>query len=313
MKKIKLSRKTITMPIVGIVCVVLLIFALTSALRSKAEKAENSQGQSESVKLEKRTLVSSISATGKVTSVEQSDIVANINGMEFTNIAVEVGDYVKVGDLLCEFNMDDVKKDLDQSRNSLNNSMERSQIDLAAAQRRLDETKKEDEIQNSRNNEAVSEALEDYNEQLQKVEDLRGEYDSLKASSDRKNQEIENKNKEIENKRQEIIDKENQLKKAEAGSNGTVSGNGASDKEIAKIKAVLENLNNQLDDLQAQLLTFQTEKYQLDSQVTSKDAEVSQAEVQEDSLLNAYEKSMEYKEDAIRSGSSSVLNQEMLR
>lgn len=309
MKEIKFSKKIVKKLIIGCVILLLIVFAFAKALTSKARRDENLQGQSESVILEKRTLVSNVSATGKVASVEQSDIVANINGMEFRNIAVEVGDYVNVGDLLCEFNMDDVKKDLEQSRNSLNNSMEKSQIDVTAAQRRFDETKRENEIQNSRNSEAVSEALENYNEQLQKVEELKEVYNDIKGESDRKKQEIDNKNREIDIKRQEIAVKENQLKKAEQDSNGTVSGNSNSDKEVAKLKTALENLNNQLDDLQTELLTLQTQKYQLDSQVTSKDTEISQAEAQEDSLLNSYENSIEYREDAIRSGSSSLLNQ----
>ena len=55
---------------------------------------------------------------------------------------------------------------------------------------------------------------------------LKEVYNDIKGESDRKKQEIDNKNKEIDSKRQEIAAKENQLKKAEEGGNGTVSGNG---------------------------------------------------------------------------------------
>ena len=310
MKNISLSGKKKKMLIGGIVVFLLLILVCTSALRSRAEKEESNKNTAETVHLEKRTLVSSVSATGKVTSLKQKDITANINNLEFQTIYVEVGDYVKEGDLLCEFDVSEIEEDMAEAQSSLHNSLARADIDLAGAKRRLNETVQENEIQNERNEEAVYDALQDYNEQLEKTEDLKGESSKLQDSINSKNKEIEDKNKEIENKKSEIADKENQLKKAEKNNSASQNGNNSNDKEINKIKATLENLNAQLEDLQNQLFTLQAEKYQLDNQWMSKETEISQAKLQEDSLLSAYEKSEEFRQDSIRSGKSSVLTQE---
>ncbi len=70
-------------------------------------------------KVEKRDIVSSISATGNVKSVDTKDVSeSTMTGMSVETINVKEGDVINTGDVICTFNTDTLKSTLNQLKSS---------------------------------------------------------------------------------------------------------------------------------------------------------------------------------------------------
>lgn len=188
--KEKLKKHKKLLIIVAVVSVIAILFAACSAqMKKNQQMMMEAMNQQETALLEKRSLVSSVSATGTVTSVDSKDLSVSLTGVDVEEVMVEVGDTVAVGDILCIFDSEDIEDSLADAKVSLNASTSKSQIDVASSERSLAEAVVSRDIDAARNSDDVADALNDYEEALDDVDDAEDAYeDAEDAASDYKSQ-----------------------------------------------------------------------------------------------------------------------------
>jgi len=127
------------------------------------------QNQIQTAVIEKRSILSYVSTTGKVESVESRDITSSLNGRDIDDVLVEVGDVVQEGDLLVVFDTGDilddiaeVNEDLSKIYTDISNTNEQNQIALDQAQRSYDAA----QVSNEEQSESMSDQVEDAQKKL---------------------------------------------------------------------------------------------------------------------------------------------------
>ena len=63
--------------------------------------------------VETKDLTNSVSATGKIVGLDKKNAQAGITGVEFTEINVEVGDYVEAGQVIAILDSSDIQENID--------------------------------------------------------------------------------------------------------------------------------------------------------------------------------------------------------
>ncbi|MGN0156063.1 MAG: efflux RND transporter periplasmic adaptor subunit [Lachnospiraceae bacterium] len=174
-EKLKKHKKLLIVAGIVIVIAVLILTGIRIATGKRKEMMEG-MTQTETAQVEKRTLMSSISATGSITSAESKEIVVSLNNAEVESVNVKVGDIVAAGDVLCSFNAEDIEENLTNAQINLNASTQKSQIDLAAAQRSLQEAVESRNIELERANQDVADAWSDYEEAAEDAETAENNY-----------------------------------------------------------------------------------------------------------------------------------------
>ena len=113
-KKIKSKIKRFKKRHIVILLIILfIIYRIISAGKNMVPDIEQIS------KVEKRDIVSSISATGNVKSVDTKDVSeSTMTGMSVETINVKEGDVINTGDVICTFNTDTLKSTLNQLKSS---------------------------------------------------------------------------------------------------------------------------------------------------------------------------------------------------
>ena len=178
-----------------ILLIVLLMAIFLASCVSRVKKAQQeliaAMNQPQIAQVERRTLVSTVSATGKVDSAESKEISVGLNGVEIKSIAVQVGDVIEAGTLLCEFDSEDIEKNLADARASLNASSARTQMDITSAQRSLAEAEATRNIELERADADLAKAWNDYLKALTDQEEAKEEWDNAKQTTIEKKGEYE--------------------------------------------------------------------------------------------------------------------------
>ncbi|MCI5585044.1 MAG: HlyD family efflux transporter periplasmic adaptor subunit [Lachnospiraceae bacterium] len=178
-----------------ILLIVLLLAIFLASCVSRVKKAQQeliaAMNQPQIAQVERRTLVSTVSATGKVDSAESKEISVGLNGVEIKSIAVQVGDVIEAGTLLCEFDSEDIEKNLADARASLNASSARTQMDITSAQRSLAEAEATRNIELERADADLAKAWNDYLKALTDQEEAKEEWDNAKQTTIEKKGEYE--------------------------------------------------------------------------------------------------------------------------
>ena len=157
---VKFSKKLV---ILGVLAVVLLV-ALYFAFFKKDDKAQLITQPIKRVNIEQ-----SIEAVGEVYAKEQVDVGAQVSG-QITKLYVDIGDRVKVGDLIAQIDKDKQQNELDITKAQLESAktnLESKQVALEIAQSQY---KREQQLYN---NKATS---------LENLETLKNNYYTLKAN-----------------------------------------------------------------------------------------------------------------------------------
>ena len=110
----KKKKKKTALIVVGIIVgVLVLIIGGCSYLVNKGMKALSSLNQPTIEDVEKQDLMNYISVSGVVESQNKVNITTTLTGTAIKELNVDVGDYVKEGDVLCEFEDEDLQKEHD--------------------------------------------------------------------------------------------------------------------------------------------------------------------------------------------------------
>lgn len=116
MQKKKSKKWIILLIVLGVIVTLIICFILYA--RKKAEELLTEMSSVETALVEKRDLVSSISATGKVVSVETRTVKSVLSGVTVTELPVKVGDKVAEGDLICAFDTRRMENSLETAENT---------------------------------------------------------------------------------------------------------------------------------------------------------------------------------------------------
>lgn len=194
MKKVKeFLKKHKKLVIVLIVLLVIVGFVLY--VRSQAKKALdimlNANGP-EIVKIENRSLVESLSATGSVTSIDSVNVTSIAVNTEVKEVLVEVGDEVKAGDILCILDSENLEIQRDNAQTTRDATKTKSNIDAAAAQRNLNNAEIVRNLQVERDFEDAQKAWDDYAKALEERDKAKREYDTAKEIYDSRLGEYDN-------------------------------------------------------------------------------------------------------------------------
>lgn len=87
--------------------------------------------------VETKDLTNSVSATGKIVGLDKKNAQAGITGVEFTEINVEVGDYVEAGQVIAILDSSDIQENIDIAKKQLNASEANNSIGVNGAARSL--------------------------------------------------------------------------------------------------------------------------------------------------------------------------------
>lgn len=82
------------------IALVLVIVILVGVLYSQRSKKESADAEVKTEKLEKRTIVNSVSGSGKVEAVNSEEVTAGMAGTTIDSIEVQVGDHVEAGQII---------------------------------------------------------------------------------------------------------------------------------------------------------------------------------------------------------------------
>lgn len=189
-QKVKKHKK---LTIAGVIILILAIVATTviSSAKEKKEQMMAMMNQTQTSKVEKRTLVSSVSATGTLTSVKSKEILVDLSGVEVRSVSVELGDMVEAGQVICEFDSADVEENLAEAKTALNVTNQKTQMDLTNAERNLADAKEDYDTDLKRANTDLGLVYNDYVEALEDVEEAEDDWEEAKATTIEKKGELE--------------------------------------------------------------------------------------------------------------------------
>lgn len=116
------------------------------------------QNRQSTIALEKQDLISSISATGTIEAAKSRSVSASSNGMEVVKVCVSVGDTVKKGDRLVEFDASDLEDNLKEAKEDLSDVTSEADDSIDEAKEKL--AKSKSDVTDAKN--AVSVAKKEY-------------------------------------------------------------------------------------------------------------------------------------------------------
>lgn len=260
-----------------------IIIGLVILIGKAVKNAESmlAELQNETAVVERRDLVTVVSTTGTVVSLESKSVTAEVSGVEIEQLLCAEGDIVNEGDLICVLSADDLNKQLADATASKENTAASSNLQINSANRQLNDTQTNNAITKERNDKKVADSKED----VKDYEALRDQsYDQYWAAMTEAN--------EYQAKVEEASKKVTKLTKELAGAD--VSGS-----DLINIETKLTAARNELDKYQTLASQANAAASQHLANYNSYIATINQLEGSYDSIKEAAD-------DAARAGESSA-------
>ena len=177
-------KKHKKLTIAGVILIIVAIVGTTigSKASERREQMEAMMNQIQTSKVEKRILVSSVSATGTLMSAKSKEVSVELSGVEVESVLVQLGDMVEEGQLLCEFDSKDIEENLAESKTALEVARQKTQMDLTAAERNLADAREDYDTDLKRGNTDLDVAYNDYVLAVEDVEEAEGAWNSAKEN-----------------------------------------------------------------------------------------------------------------------------------
>lgn len=166
--------------IIGVIAAIIiaLVIWIKSAYKKGMELLTNAMS-TETAVASRRDLVSVVSATGKITSLESRDVTSKAQGAKINAVNVSVGDMVNEGDILVLLDSSDYEESLQSAKDSLENAQKSSNLSINSAQRRLNEASTSADLAVAKMDEQVEKATKD----LKDYQDLYDQASNLYSSA----------------------------------------------------------------------------------------------------------------------------------
>ena len=131
--KIKFTKKRI---IIGVIAAVVVFSIISSIIKAKNTEPELDYDIG---KIERQTLMNTIGCSGNIKAEETKNITSVLVGSKITNVNVEVGDTVDVGEVLLSFDVDQLRKTAGTLAASINATREQTNISINSADRAVND------------------------------------------------------------------------------------------------------------------------------------------------------------------------------
>lgn len=203
-----LEKKKVKWIVLAVICcMVIAVGMIVRANGKKDDRRAMNTPEPKTTAVERRTLVESVSATGKVASVDSKTVTASVTGVEIKSVNVKVGDAVSEGDVICVLDSSALEQNLADAKTSLTSTQGKTQISVSSAQRGLEEAQTTRNIELERADVDVAKAWNDYLEAVTNQEEAESKYNEAKQTTIEKNAELERSKKLMENAQDEMEDK----------------------------------------------------------------------------------------------------------
>lgn len=173
---VKKHKKLVIFLLIVVVIAGGVVFINIRAQKALTELMNSMKGSVAEV--ERQALVESLSATGNITSLETTNITANVANVEILEVNVEVGDAVHAGDILAVFDSSNLEMNLNSAETTMGVAKAKSGINVASSARGLSEAQENEAVQISRDYEDAQKAYDKYMDALKEVDEAQAQYDS---------------------------------------------------------------------------------------------------------------------------------------
>ena len=270
-KKFKHKKLVIVLAII-IVAIIVLVGVAKRKLTSVSEATNIVQLQ----KVDKRDLSDFISLTGTVsgeTKINYSSTAAS----EITSVNVQVGDVVKVGDVIATLDKDSIQKQINTLEKSLSNAAALKQNESSQNQRALERAKEDQKTQLSQATDSINSAQATYNDAQNTVNSLNNQIKTVSAQVNAASDEEEKAalqeklsglQEQLASAKSDLTSADSALKEAK---NNYTSVKSSTDDAIYSAQSSIESAKyNQTDDSDTQTQLDQLKKQLEDCTITSK-------------------------------------------
>ena len=170
--------------ILGVIAAIIiaLVIWIKSAYKKGMELLTNAMS-TETAVASRRDLVSVVSATGKITSLDSRDVTSKAQGAKINTVNVSVGDMVSEGDILVLLDSSDYEESLQNAKDSLENAEKSSNLSINSAQRRLNEASTSANLAVAKMDEQVEKATKDAEDYKQLKEQAEKNYAAWTAQA----------------------------------------------------------------------------------------------------------------------------------
>lgn len=207
------KRKKIVFAVIVIAIIAVIIICIVNGRRNnRNEAAQTTEATFITSPLTKQNLSSSISLTGTIASADTRTLTSGLTNIEVTAVHVSVGDYVKAGDVICEFDTSTIEDELEEAQSSYNLQNKKSSKTLGDAQDGITQAEEAYNDGVVENNNAVADAKyaydvavsnqtkakEAYDAACDAVEKTKKEYNKIKENKSTLKKEMEEAQKKYE-------------------------------------------------------------------------------------------------------------------
>ena len=133
MDKSKKKRKK-KIIVVSIIVIVIIVAMVNIFIPKEQEKQKI-----EVEEIAKRSIATSISATGVISTSDTKNFVSTLNGLKITSVNVKEGDKISVGDVICTFDTSSISENLASLNKSLNATDAQGNLTVESAKRGLND------------------------------------------------------------------------------------------------------------------------------------------------------------------------------
>ena len=224
------KHKVLTVFLILAAVVVGIYFRLQRAGQEMA--AALSQMAIETGEVTYRDITSTVNATGYVRSDNSRSLTTTLMNLEVTDVNVEVGDRVTVGQALVSFDTEDIEENLADAQESLNVAQAQNGLTVKGAQRNLEDAvgSRDYQVTGARKDLDYSkttyeEAVADYNDTVKDLEEKRKEEEERKQDRDDREKDMERAKDRLEKAQREQSGSGLSPDLLDQIDKGTISGN----------------------------------------------------------------------------------------
>lgn len=289
MKFFKKHKKGLIILAIIAAIIIALVVWIKSAYKKGMEMLANAMS-TETAVVQRRDLVSVVSATGKVTSLDSRDVNSTAQGAKIMSVNVSVGDMVNEGDILVVLDSSDYEENLQSAQDSLDTTKKSNNLTISSAQRRLNEASTSADVAIKKIDEQVANATKDVEDYKQLKEQAEKNYAAWTAQAAIEKAEYNSAMTAIAEARQALLD-------VSGGDAGVVAA--AQEALDAANSVDLVQLSRDVDNANAN-----ANKWLAD--VSSHTAALKQAEATLESVQKTRDDTVRSNESAIASSKDSV-------
>ncbi len=166
--KVNLKAKKTKIILIVVVIVAILAVLIGRAISKMASTVETAMNLVQVETVERRDLSEAISLTGTAAGISRTNVTSKA-AAEVTGVNVQVGDQVKAGDVLCQFDTAEIEEQIALTEKTLSNESAVASNTSKQNAQALEDAKAEQTQQLSEAQTAISQAEEDYNAESAKL------------------------------------------------------------------------------------------------------------------------------------------------